>query len=141
MSQPLLNIWFKEQDWPLESSQAWHGFWSHANPQWEYLFSQKLSIIWHSTRSLFEVTHCMHNRGPACLHLSECLKQSARACFCSGSPAQVPQSCHLPATQVGAALQGSAASCQPCHPLEIHPLLMTGQKPGKLKAFSLDCSY
>lgn len=143
MSQPLLNIWFKEQDWPLESSQIWHSFWSHANPQWEYLFSQNLCIIWHSPRFLLEVTHCMHNSCIACLHLSECLRQSVRACFCSDSPAQVPQSCHLQGTwsSVGAALWGFAASCQPCHPLEIHPLSVTGLKPGRLKAFSLDCCY
>lgn len=75
MSQPLLNIWFEEQDWPLETSQIWHSFWSHANPQWEYLFSQNLCIIWHDTHFLFEVTHYMHNRHIACLHLWECLKQ------------------------------------------------------------------
>lgn len=69
MSQPLLNIWFKEQDWPLETSQIWHSFWSHANPQWEYLFSQNLCIIWHDTHFLFEVTHYMHNRRTACSHL------------------------------------------------------------------------
>lgn len=36
MSQPLLNIWFKEQ--------CWSCFWSHANPQWEYLFLQNLYV-------------------------------------------------------------------------------------------------
>lgn len=69
MSEPQLNICFKEQNWPLETSQIWHSFWSHANPQWEYLFSQNLCIIWHDTHVLFEVTHYMHNRHIACLHL------------------------------------------------------------------------
>lgn len=92
VSQPLLNIWFKEQDWPLETSQIWHSFWSHANPQWEYLFSQNLCIIWHDTRFLFEVTHYMHNRHIACLRLL-CLSLLLQWLSISGQ-----QSCHLRGT-------------------------------------------